>query len=73
MSALNAPAPRRVEIPAGHELRVELDRDEVCTIRLTTGLAEIFGMELASGVVHPFGDEARFAVHSFTGAGVEMS
>jgi len=68
-----APAPQRRDLAAGCELRIELDKDEACSVKVVNGHAEVFGMELAPGIEYPFSDEARVAVHSFAGCQLEMS
>ena len=67
------PTPRRVNIPPLHELRLELEKNEVCSVKLLNGSAEIFGFELLQNVENPLGEEVKAAVFSWTGAEVEMS
>ena len=70
-----APAPngRRYTIPPLHELRLELEQGESCSVRLIGGNAEMFGFELLPGQENPLGEEVKAAVFSWTGAEVEMS
>lgn len=67
------PVTRRVQLPALHEFRFELDPNESLQITLIQGSAEVFGFELVLGQPHPFGEEARAAVWSPDGAEIEMS
>ena len=67
------PTPRRVTIPPLHELRLELELGESCSVRLVGGNAEMFGFELLPGQDNPLGSEVKAAVFSWTGAEVEMS
>lgn len=64
---------RRVIIQPLQECRFELDPSESISVRLVDGAAEVFGYELALHSEYPFGDEARFAVFTWTGATVEIS
>lgn len=68
-----SPPTKRLEIPALHEFRFELEIGEALSVTLLQGSAEVFGMELVPGQSHPFSDEVRAAIWSPNGAEVEIS
>lgn len=63
---------REWNIPQENELRCEVKEDEWLTIRLVTGTAEIFGVELAPNKEYTFHDQ-NFAVFTWYGCTVETS
>lgn len=64
---------RTITLEALQEWRFELDKQEAITVKLSSGTAECFGLELAHQVEYPFGDEARAAIFSWRGCELEMS
>jgi polyribonucleotide 5'-hydroxyl-kinase len=67
------PDGRRVTLSALQELRLELDKGEAVTVRLLSGTAEVFGLELVLHADYPFGDEAKVAIFSWRGCDLEIS
>ena len=60
-------------LQALQEYRFELESaKDAIAIRLVSGTAEIFGMELAMDVDYPFGEEARGAVFTWTGCELQI-
>lgn len=55
------------------EYRFELDENQAISIKLVSGTAECFGLELALDVVYPFGNEVKAAIFTWTGCELEMS
>ncbi|KAK0559057.1 Cleavage polyadenylation factor subunit clp1, partial [Tilletia horrida] len=67
---------RRQRLPPRSEFRFELEPGERISFRLLpqSGDAEVFGAPLVAGEGrwYPFGEEAKAAVASWTGAELEM-
>ena len=57
------------ELGADEELRIEVEcpKDEVVTVELKTGVAEIFGTEMVANNKYMFKRGAKFAVFTFHG------
>ena len=53
------------ELHAEHELRVEVPRGRTCTLRLLSGLAEVFGSELSTDRSYEFKGPTQFAVYTW--------
>lgn len=67
------PTPRIVQVPPLHELRIELERGEACSVKLVAGTAEIFGFELVPGFENPLAEECKAAIFTWTGCDLEIS
>lgn len=62
-----------VQVPPLHELRIELEKGESCSIKLLGGTAEIFGFELSPGFENPLAEECKAAIFTWTGCDLEIS
>lgn len=71
--AFQPPTPRVVQVPPLHELRIELEKGESCSIKLLGGTAEIFGFELLPGFENPLAEECKAAIFTWTGCDLEIS
>ena len=71
--AFRPPTPRVVQVPPLHELRIELEKGESCSIKLLGGTAEIFGFELSPGFENPLAEECKAAIFTWTGCDLEIS
>jgi polyribonucleotide 5'-hydroxyl-kinase len=72
MQSLHGPT-NMITLLERQEFRFELDEQQAIAIKLVSGTAECFGLELAVGVAYPFGSEAKAAIFTWTGCELEMS
>ncbi|KAF8463804.1 Pre-mRNA cleavage complex II protein Clp1-domain-containing protein [Gautieria morchelliformis] len=59
-------------LESGTEYRFELDPDTSLAVKLVSGLAEVFGTELAVGKTFLFGSECKAAIFTWQGCTLEV-